>query len=109
MRILLAGPTREQSGTEEIANSISHGTALVAALFGARADVGRALLRRLLQSERRVALRAGFSDGLVPVDGVALRILRAAVEVFPALRLLHQKLAAAAGPRATPGATPARR
>lgn len=35
MRIWLAGPQREQSRAEEIANSISHGTALVAALFGA--------------------------------------------------------------------------
>lgn len=35
MRVWLAGPKREQSRTEEIANSISHGTALVAALFGA--------------------------------------------------------------------------
>ena len=34
MRILLAGPTREQSRAEEIANSISHGIALVAAFVG---------------------------------------------------------------------------
>jgi hemolysin III len=34
MRILLAGPTREQSRAEEIANSISHGIALVAAFIG---------------------------------------------------------------------------
>ena len=34
MRILLAGPKREQSQEEEIANSISHGIGLVAALVG---------------------------------------------------------------------------
>lgn len=34
MRILLAGPKREQSHAEEIANSISHGIGLVAALVG---------------------------------------------------------------------------
>lgn len=34
MRILLAGPEREQSQAEEIANSISHGIGLVAALVG---------------------------------------------------------------------------
>ena len=34
MRILPAGPEREQSLGEEIANSISHGTGLVAALVG---------------------------------------------------------------------------
>lgn len=34
MRILLAGPEREQSQAEEIANSISHGIGLVAALAG---------------------------------------------------------------------------
>lgn len=34
MRALLAGPKREQSHAEEIANSISHGTGLVAALVG---------------------------------------------------------------------------
>lgn len=34
MRILLAGPKREQSQAEEIANSISHGIGLVAALVG---------------------------------------------------------------------------
>ncbi len=34
MRILLAGPTREQSRAEEIANSISHGIALIAAFIG---------------------------------------------------------------------------
>ena len=33
MRFLLAGPPREQSGTEEIANSISHGIALIAAFI----------------------------------------------------------------------------
>ena len=35
MRIVLAGPRREQSQGEEIANSISHGIGLVAALVGA--------------------------------------------------------------------------
>ena len=35
MRILLADPKREQSQAEEIANSISHGIGLVAALVGA--------------------------------------------------------------------------
>src|SRR3712207_9024302 len=35
-----------------------------------------------------------------PVDRVALRVLRAAVEVFPALRLLHDYLALATGARA---------
>jgi len=35
VRILLAGPKREQSQAEEIANSISHGIGLVAALVGA--------------------------------------------------------------------------
>lgn len=35
MRILFAGPKREQSQAEEIANSISHGIGLVAALVGA--------------------------------------------------------------------------
>lgn len=34
MRILLAGPKREQSHAEEIANSLSHGIGLVAALVG---------------------------------------------------------------------------
>ncbi|SFO09365.1 hemolysin III [Nitrosospira briensis] len=34
MRILLAGPIREQSRGEEIANSISHGIALIAAFVG---------------------------------------------------------------------------
>ncbi len=34
MRILLAGPKREQSHAEEIANSISHGIGLVATLVG---------------------------------------------------------------------------
>lgn len=34
MRILLAGPKREQSQEEEIANSISHGIGLAAALVG---------------------------------------------------------------------------
>lgn len=34
MRVLLAGPKREQSQGEEIANSISHGIGLVAALVG---------------------------------------------------------------------------
>jgi hemolysin III len=34
VRILLAGPKREQSQAEEIANSISHGIGLVAALVG---------------------------------------------------------------------------
>jgi len=34
VRILLAGPKREQSPAEEIANSISHGIGLVAALVG---------------------------------------------------------------------------
>jgi hemolysin III len=34
VRILLAGPEREQSQAEEIANSISHGIGLVAALVG---------------------------------------------------------------------------
>lgn len=34
MRILLAGPKREQSHAEEIANSVSHGVGLVAALIG---------------------------------------------------------------------------
>src|SRR5688500_581462 len=33
MRILLAGPAREQSRAEEIANSISHGIALIAAFI----------------------------------------------------------------------------
>src|SRR5438874_566494 len=66
----------------------------------ARARARRALLRRLLKEERRIALRANFRDGLVPVDRVALRILRAAVEDFPALRLLHDDLAAAARARA---------
>src|SRR5947209_13815409 len=66
----------------------------------ARARARRALLRRLLKKERRVALRARFRDGLIPVDRVALRILRAAVEDFPALRLLHHYLAAATRARA---------
>jgi hemolysin III len=35
VRILLAGPKREQSHAEEIANSLSHGIGLVAALVGA--------------------------------------------------------------------------
>lgn len=34
MRLVLAGPKREQSQAEEIANSISHGIGLVAALVG---------------------------------------------------------------------------
>src|SRR5438067_10393676 len=65
-----------------------------------RARARRALLRRLLKEERRATLRARFRDGLVPVDRVALRVLRAAVEDFPALRLLHHYLAAAARARA---------
>src|SRR5947207_3905493 len=65
----------------------------------ARARARRALLRRLLKEERRVALRARLGHGLVPVDHVALRILRAAVEDFAALRFLHDDLAAAASAR----------
>src|SRR5919112_3324051 len=72
---------------------------LVAALL-ADAGARRALLRRLLKHEGRVALRAGLGHGLVPVDRVALRVLRAAVEVLPALRLLHDYLALAARLRA---------
>src|SRR5256714_12067345 len=73
---------------------------LAVAAILSRARARRALLRRLLKEERRVALRAYFGDGLVPVDHVALRILRATVEGFPALRLLHDDLAAAARARA---------
>src|SRR2546423_8545287 len=71
----------------------------VAAILS-RACARRALLRRLLKEERRVALRANLGHWLVPVDRVTLRILRAAVEDFPALRLLHDDLAAAARARA---------
>src|SRR2546423_4240785 len=71
----------------------------VAAILS-RARARRALLRRFLKEDRRVALRARLGHGLVPVDRVALRILRAAVEGFPALRLLHDDLAAAARARA---------
>src|ERR1043165_3027640 len=71
----------------------------VAAALG-DADARRAALGRRLKHEGRVALRADFRDRLVPVDRVALRVLRAAVEDFPALRLLHDDLAAAARARA---------
>src|SRR5712691_10764546 len=71
---------------------------IVAVLFRARA--GRAFLRRLLQQVRRAALRAGLSHGLVPVDDFAVRIFRAAVERFAALRFLNQQFAFASRPRA---------
>src|ERR1043165_6111692 len=70
----------------------------VAAAFG-DADARRAALRRLLKHEGRVTLRADFRDRLVPVDRVAPRILRAAVEDFAALRRLSDDLAAAARAR----------
>src|SRR5687767_15948019 len=72
---------------------------LIVALL-ARARAGRALLRRLLEHEGRVALGARLGDRLVPVDGLALRVLRAAVEILPALRLLDDYLALATGARA---------
>src|SRR5207248_2817443 len=51
------------------------------------------LLRRLQERERRVTLRARPSNGLVPEDHIALRIFRAAVENFSALRFLDDDLA----------------
>src|SRR5215510_10823815 len=45
-------------------------------------------------------MRASFGHWLVPENRVAIRILRTAVEDFPALRLLDQNLALASGLRA---------
>src|SRR3954464_15754834 len=68
--------------------------AVITAFFRAGAH-SAFLLRRLLKREGRVAFRAGFRDGLVPEDHVALRVLRAAVEGFAALRFLDDDLALA--------------
>src|SRR5262249_51467516 len=51
------------------------------------------------EQERLAALRASLGHGLIPEDGVAIRILRTAVEDFSALRFLDQNLALAAGLR----------
>src|ERR1700674_642454 len=72
--------------------------ALIAAIFF-RARASRAFLRRLLQQERRAALRAGLSHGLVPINDFALRIFRTTVERFAALSLLNQQFAFASRPR----------
>ena len=57
------------------------------------------LLRRFLKQKRRVALRAMFGNGLVPENHIALRILRAAVKDFAALRFLDDDLALASSAR----------
>lgn len=60
-----------------------HHIALISTLF-IRALASSALLGGLLQQKRLAALRTLFLDRLVPVDGVAFRIVCAAVEDFPA-------------------------
>ena len=60
---------------------------------------GSLLLRGLFEEERRVTVRTSLEYGFVPVNDVAVRIFRAAVECFAAFRLLHHDLALAARPR----------
>src|SRR6185503_16388743 len=48
---------------------------------------------RLLQKERGVTLRTRLEHGLVPVNDVAVRILRTSIERLAPLRLLHDNLA----------------
>ena len=55
-------------------------------------------LRSLLKQKRRAALWAGFENRLVPVNPIAIRIGAAAIEQFPAFRLLDHELAFTAGP-----------
>src|SRR5215212_2160189 len=57
------------------------------------------LLRRLLQQERRVALRARFENRFVPVDDVTVRILRTPVKRFAAFRFLDDNLTLTTRPR----------
>src|SRR5262245_17323652 len=72
---------------------------VIAALLGAIADRFFLLGVVFFEQERLAALRAGFGHRLVPEYGVAIRILRTAVEDFSALRFLDQNLAFAAGLR----------
>src|SRR2546423_14183576 len=65
-----------------------------------RAVTKRSLLpRRLLQQERRVTLRARLEHRHVPVDHVAVRILRTPVKYFAAFRLFDHQLALASRTR----------
>src|SRR5215471_10833487 len=70
---------------------------VIAAFLGTVADRLFLLGVVFFEQERLAALRASFGHGLVPEYGVAIRILRTAVEDFSALRLLDQNLALAAG------------
>ena len=72
--------------------------AVTALLFRTIAE-GTLLLRGFLEQERRLALRAGFADRLVPIHGLALRIIGAAVKDFTAPGFFDHDLAATTRPR----------
>src|SRR5260370_40655417 len=69
-----------------------HQFARVSASF-VRATTCGSLLRSLLQKERRAALWTFFVDWFVPVNRFTLRIFRAAVEGFAALRSVADSFA----------------
>ena len=55
------------------------------------------LLGCLLQQKGRVALRAGFGDGFVPINAITFGIRAAAIKDLAAFRLLYYQFAFAAG------------
>jgi hypothetical protein len=72
----------------------------VIAAFSRAVSNSAFLLRSLLKRKWRVANRAGFRNGFVPEDRIALGIFRAAVKCFAALGFLDDYLAATARARA---------
>src|SRR5207302_7005221 len=70
---------------------------LVAALFSDALADHLPPLRQALWQERRPALRAGFGDGPVPDDELAVRVVRARVEGAAPLRAALDNVAATAG------------
>ena len=57
---------------------------LEAAAFLRACDMGAVALRVFFEHDREAALGAGFFHGHVPAGEVAVRVLAAAVEEFPA-------------------------
>ena len=72
--------------------------ALISAIL-IRATPRRAFLGRLLQQERRAALRALFDHRFVPIDDFTLGVLGAAVENLAALGSLDDDFALTTGTR----------
>ena len=58
------------------------------------------MFRHLLQDKRRMTLRTRFGNGFIPINGIAFRILGAAVKGFAALRFLDEYFALATRTRA---------